>query len=44
MHYSSRFDKDMANFVAKCIVCKQVKAEHLRPGGLSQEIELPSRK
>ena len=31
--------RDVENFIAKCIVCQQVKVEHLRPGGMSQEIE-----
>ncbi len=34
----------MAKFVAKCLVCQQVKLEHLRPSGLSLKIELPLRK
>lgn len=31
----------MANYVATCLVCQQVKVEHLRPGGFYPEIELP---
>ncbi|KAH0655603.1 hypothetical protein KY285_030485 [Solanum tuberosum] len=34
--------KDIAGFVAKCLNCQQVKAEHLRPGGLSQDIDIPT--
>ncbi|KAH0652933.1 hypothetical protein KY289_030611 [Solanum tuberosum] len=34
--------KDIAGFVAKCPNCQQVKAEHLRPGGLSQDIDIPT--
>ncbi|XP_070002554.1 uncharacterized protein [Nicotiana sylvestris] len=30
--------KDVANFVAKCSNCQQVKAEHQRTGGLAQSI------
>ena len=26
--------RDVASFVAKCIFCQQVKAEHQRPSGL----------
>ncbi|CAN6476218.1 unnamed protein product [Victoria cruziana] len=26
--------KDIADFVAHCLICQQVKAEHQRPGGL----------
>ncbi|KAH0697960.1 hypothetical protein KY289_015442 [Solanum tuberosum] len=34
--------KDITDFVAKCLICQQVKAEHLRPGGLSQDIDIPT--
>ncbi|WMV38193.1 hypothetical protein MTR67_031578 [Solanum verrucosum] len=34
--------KDIKGYVAKCPNCQQVKAEHLRPGGLSQDIEIPT--
>lgn len=34
--------RDIANFVAKCSNCDQVKAEHRRPGGLSQDINIPT--
>ncbi|XP_070036773.1 uncharacterized protein [Nicotiana tomentosiformis] len=33
--------KDIAEMVAQCPNCQQVKAEHQRPGGLTQCIELP---
>ncbi|WMV31865.1 hypothetical protein MTR67_025250 [Solanum verrucosum] len=33
--------KGIAEFVAKCPNCQQVKVEHQRPGGLAQRIELP---
>ena len=29
---------DVAGFVAKCLTCQQVKAEHQRPGGLMQPL------
>ena len=32
--------KDIAKFVAKCLNCKQVKAEHQKLGGLLQEIKV----
>jgi hypothetical protein len=32
---------DVAKFVAKCLTCQQVKAEHQRPGGLLQQMEIP---
>ncbi|WMV09139.1 hypothetical protein MTR67_002524 [Solanum verrucosum] len=34
--------QDIAGFVAKCPNCQQVKAEHQRPGGLSQDIVIPT--
>ena len=34
--------KDIADYVAKCPNCQQVKAEHLKPGGLTQIIEVPT--
>ena len=33
--------KDIAVFVAQCLVCQQIKAEHQRPAGLLQKIEIP---
>ncbi|XP_042448982.1 uncharacterized protein LOC122033898 [Zingiber officinale] len=33
--------KDIAYFVARCLVCQQVKAEHQRPAGLLQKIQIP---
>ena len=32
--------KDIAKYVAKCPNCQQVKAEHLKTGGLTQIIEV----
>ena len=34
--------KDIAGFVAKCPNCQQVKEEHLKPGGLTLIIEVPT--
>jgi hypothetical protein len=33
--------KDIAEFVARCIVCQQVKIEHQRPTGMLQPLEIP---
>jgi hypothetical protein len=33
--------RDVAEFVSKCLICQQVKAEHQRPAGLFQRIEIP---
>ena len=32
--------KDIAGYVAQCPNCQQVKVEHLKPGGLTQMIEV----
>ncbi|XP_073313522.1 uncharacterized protein [Primulina huaijiensis] len=37
----SGMKKDVATFVSKCLVCQQIKAEHQRPGGLLQPLEIP---
>ncbi|KAF3652939.1 hypothetical protein FXO38_15874 [Capsicum annuum] len=34
--------KDIAEFVAKCATCQQVKVEHQRPGGTLQEFNIPT--
>ena len=33
--------KDIADFIARCLVCQQVKAEHQRLVGLLQRIPIP---
>ena len=33
--------KDIAEFIAKCPNCQQVKAEHQKSGSLLQEIQVP---
>ena len=33
--------RDMASFVAKCMICQQVNAEQQRPSGLLQLLEMP---
>jgi len=32
---------DIAEFVARCILCQQVKIEHQRPAGLLEPLEIP---
>ncbi|XP_073036597.1 uncharacterized protein [Primulina eburnea] len=39
--WSEMKKKDVAMFVSKCHVCQKVKAEHQRPGGLLQPLEIP---
>ena len=34
--------QDVAEHVAKCLTCQQVKIEHQKPGGLLQQIEPPT--
>ena len=34
--------RDVATYVSKCHTCQEVKVEHQRPGGLSQDIEIPT--
>ena len=33
--------RDISNFVSKCLICQQVKAEHQVPSGLLQPIMIP---
>ena len=33
--------KEVAEFVVKCLICQKIKAEHQRPGGELQPIEIP---
>ena len=33
--------REIADFVARCLVCQQVKAEHQRPAGLLQPLPVP---
>ena len=35
-------EKDIPEFVAKCPNCQQVKYEHQNPGGLLQELKVPT--
>ena len=37
----SGMKKEVVEFVAKCLICQKVKAEHQRPGGELQPIEIP---
>ena len=34
-------NRDIFEFVARCLTCQQVKVEHLRPGGLLQSFSIP---
>ena len=35
---------DIANFVQRCLICQQVKAEHKKPPGLLMPLQIPERK
>ena len=35
------FKRDIAAYVARCLTCAKVKAEHQRPSGLLQQPEIP---
>ncbi|KAL5563636.1 hypothetical protein UlMin_033383 [Ulmus minor] len=37
----SGMKKDVANYIAKCLVCQKIKAEHQCPTGVLQSIEIP---
>ena len=34
--------RDIATYVSRCHTCQQVKVEHQKPGGLSQDIDIPT--
>ena len=34
--------RDIAIYVSRCHTCQQVKVEHQRPGGLSQNFDIPT--
>ena len=36
--------KDIAYYAAKCPICRYVKVEHLKPGGLTEIIKVPTLK
>lgn len=40
IHWWNNMKRNVANFMAKYMVCQLVKVEHLRLGRLPQEIEL----
>ena len=41
LYWWNGMKNDVADFVSRCLVCQQVKAEHQRPAGLHQNIEIP---
>nr|GEX89591.1 hypothetical protein [Tanacetum cinerariifolium] len=41
MHWWSVMKRDIATYVSECLTCAKVKAEHQRPSGLLQQLEIP---
>ncbi|GKF89331.1 putative reverse transcriptase domain-containing protein [Tanacetum coccineum] len=41
MYWWSGMKRDIATYVSKCLTCSKVKAEHQRPSGLLQQLEIP---
>ncbi|MGV8048479.1 integrase zinc binding domain-containing protein, partial [Mycobacterium kansasii] len=39
-YWWSNMKRDIADFVAKCMVCQKIKAEHRKPAGLLQPLPL----
>ena len=37
----SGMKRDVVEYVARCLTCQQVKAEHQRPGGIVQPLKIP---
>ena len=33
--------KEIAIYISKCLTCEQIKAEHQKPGGLLQPLDIP---
>ena len=42
IYWGDSMKKDIAEYMAKCPNCQQVKAEQLKPGGLTQIIKVPT--
>ena len=40
VYFSTGMKKDMAEFIARCLVCQQVKAEKKKPDGLLHPLEV----
>ena len=41
MFWWSGMEKDIAEYVLRCLTCQKVKSKHKRPGGLLQTLEIP---
>ena len=40
-YWWNNMKREVAQYVQRCLVCQQVKAEHQKPGGLLQPLEIP---
>ena len=40
-YWWSNMKRDIAQFVAQCLVCQQVKVKHQRPAGFLQPLSIP---
>lgn len=40
-YWWNNMKREIAEFVAKCLTCQKVKAEHQKPSGLLQPLEIP---
>ena len=40
-YWWQRIKRDVVDYVAKCLVCQQMKAEHQCPSGLLQPLLIP---
>ena len=41
LYWWNGMKKDVADFVSRCLTCQQVKAEHQKPAGPFQRLEIP---
>ena len=42
VYWLNGMKRDIADFVSKCPNCQQVKVEHQKPRGMTQEIDIPT--
>ncbi|GKC53839.1 putative reverse transcriptase domain-containing protein, partial [Tanacetum coccineum] len=42
LYWWSNMKADIATYVSKCLTCAKVKAEHQKPSGLLQQLEIPA--
>ena len=42
VYWWNSLKRDIADFFSKCPNCQQVKVEHQKPGGMTQEIDIPT--